>query len=365
MTSAGRSRGRATIVDVARAADVSRQTVSNVVNNPQRVAPATLERVHREIERLGFRPSLAARSLKQERANALGIELNSLGVRRLGSILDSFFVELTVASRQRDAHLVPFAAAEHDRPIPAYQDLVASNLVDAFILTDTRHDDPRPGWLREHGIPFAAFGRIWDDPGFTWWVDVDGFAGVATAVQHLLGAGYDRVGFLGWPAGSPVGDERRAGWLGAAAGAGGDRPEWQASAPQDVGLAAAAVAPVIDAMGPGGAVACASDTLAMGAWMVLRERGLTPGRDFGIVGFDDSDLAQAFGLTSLRQPLHEVAEEVLAILDDGRAGRPMPVQGRIHRPTLITRGSTDRSTPPSADRTWHHADNRTDNGGNR
>ena len=224
MTSAGRSRGRATIVDVARAAEVSRQTVSNVVNNPQRVAPATLERVHREIERLGFRPSLAARSLKQERANALGIELNSLGVRRLGSILDSFFVELTVASRQRDAHLVPFAAAEHDRPIPAYQDLVASNLVDAFILTDTRHDDPRPGWLREHGIPFAAFGRIWDDPGFTWWVDVDGFAGVATAVQHLLGAGYDRVGFLGWPAGSPVGDERRAGWLGAAAEAGGDRP---------------------------------------------------------------------------------------------------------------------------------------------
>ena len=84
MTSAGRGRGRATIVDVARAAEVSRQTVSNVVNNPQRVAPATLERVHREIERLGFRPSLAARSLKQERANALGIELNSLGVRSPG-----------------------------------------------------------------------------------------------------------------------------------------------------------------------------------------------------------------------------------------------------------------------------------------
>ena len=213
MTSAGRGRGRATIVDVARAAEVSRQTVSNVVNNPQRVAPATLERVHREIERLGFRPSLAARSLKQERANALGIELNSLGVRRLGSILDSFFVELTVASRHRDAHLVPFAAAEHDRPIPAYQDLVASNLVDAFILTDTRRDDPRPPWLRDQDLPFAAFGRIWDDPSFTWWVDVDGRAGVTKAVRHLLEAGYDRVGFLGWPSGSPVGDERREGWL--------------------------------------------------------------------------------------------------------------------------------------------------------
>ena len=140
--------------------------------------------------------------------------------------------------------------------------------------------------------------------------------------------------------------------------------DWQASSPQDVNLAAAAVAPVIDAIGPGGAVACASDTLAMGAWMVLRERGLAPGRDFGIVGFDDSDLAQSFDLTSLRQPLHEVAEQVLAILDDGRAGRAMPGQGRMLRPTLVPRGSTDRSAPPPVAGTWNHAGNRTDNGGN-
>jgi DNA-binding LacI/PurR family transcriptional regulator len=364
MTSAGRSRGRATIVDVARAAQVSRQTVSNAVNNPQRVAPETLERVHREIERLGFRPSLAARSLKQERANALGIELNSLGVRRLGSILDSFFVELTVASRHRDAHLVPFAAAEHDRPIPAYQDLVASNLVDAFILTDTRRDDPRPPWLREQGVPFAAFGRIWDDPSFTWWVDVDGRAGVTTAVRHLFEAGYQRVGFLGWPSGSPVGDERRDGWSSATREGGAPNAAWQASSQQDVNLAAAAVAPVVDAIGPGGAVACASDTLAMGAWMVLRERGMAPGRDFGIVGFDDSDLAASFNLTSLRQPLHEVAEQVLAILDDGRAGRAMPGHGRMLQPTLVPRGSTDRSAPPPVAGAWNDAGNRTDNGGN-
>jgi DNA-binding LacI/PurR family transcriptional regulator len=97
--------------------------------------------------------------------------------------------------------------------------------------------------------------------------------------------------------------------------------------------------------------------------MVLRERGLAPGRDFGIVGFDDSDLAASFNLTSLRQPLHEVAEEVLAILDDGRAGRAMPGQGRMLGPTLVSRGSTDRSAPPPVAGTWNHAGNRTDNGG--
>ena len=85
MTSERVVRDRATIMDVARAADVSRQTVSNVVNQPGRVAPNTLERVNREIARLGFRPSRAARNLKQERAGAWGLELNSRGVGQLAA----------------------------------------------------------------------------------------------------------------------------------------------------------------------------------------------------------------------------------------------------------------------------------------
>ena len=232
MTSAGRGRGRATIVDVARAAEVSRQTVSNVVNNPQRVAPETLERVHREIERLGFRPSLAARSLKQERANALGIELNSLGVRRLGSILDSFFVELTVASRHRDAHLVPFAAAEHDRPIPAYQDLVASNLVDAFILTDTRRDDPRPPWLRDHGPPVRRVRPHLGRPV----VHLVGGRGRPRRRDHggpPPARGRLRPGGVPRLAGGVARGRRAAGGM-AGPRAGGRRrrtPDWQASAP--------------------------------------------------------------------------------------------------------------------------------------
>ncbi|MHB8275552.1 MAG: LacI family DNA-binding transcriptional regulator, partial [Dermatophilaceae bacterium] len=71
MTEKLAGRRRATIMDVAQAALVSRQTVSNVVNKPHRVAPDTLERVQREIDRLGFRTNLAARSLSHRRANAL------------------------------------------------------------------------------------------------------------------------------------------------------------------------------------------------------------------------------------------------------------------------------------------------------
>lgn len=243
MTTQRGSRDRARIVDVARAAEVSRQTVSNVVNQPHKVAPETLERVRREIDRLGFRPSRAARTLRQERAGAWGLELNSLGVGRLGSVLDPFLVHLTSSSRLHDSHVVPFTAADNDDPIPAYEDMLASRIADGFVLTDTRHGDPRPRWLRDHAVPFASFGRIWDDPSEANWVDVDGAAGVEAGVRHLVDSGFDRVGFLGWPDGSPVGDDRLDGWARTVADLGVAHPDWHAASAQDLGPAAAAAAP--------------------------------------------------------------------------------------------------------------------------
>ena len=232
MTSTSSATRRTTINDVARAASVSRQTVSNVVNAPERVAPDTLARVQAQIEILGFRPNRAAQSLKQERAGAWGLELNSAGFGRLGSIIDTFLIELTGGASVRGSHVVPFTAPDPTAPIPSYERLVASRVADGFVLTDTRRNDPRPGWLDAHHVPYAAFGRVWDDPSITSWVDVDGASGIEAAVHHLAAQGYEKIGYLGWPEGSPVGDDRRSGWLRATAELGLAHPEWQATSPQ-------------------------------------------------------------------------------------------------------------------------------------
>ena len=62
---------------------------------------------------------------------------------------------------------------------------------------------------------------------------------------------------------------------------------------------------------------CASDTLAMGVLHTLRDRGLTPGHDISVIGFDDSQVSQVIqpGLTSVRQPLEEVAVEIVRALE--------------------------------------------------
>jgi LacI family transcriptional regulator len=341
---------RPTIVDVAAAAGVSRQTVSNAVNRPERVAPETLERVRREIDRLGFTPHVSAQQLRRQQSSAFGFEVNPSGHRRLGHILDEFLVELTVSAPAHARHLVTFAP-DPDDVISGYRQTLASGLVDGFVLADTRRADPRPAWLIEQRVPFVSFGRVWDQPELTRWVDVDGRAGVLEAVRHLARSGYAQIGWLGWPAGSPVGDDRRQGWVDGIAELGGAAEDLTAESVQDIDEATEAADRLLDRLGPDSAIVCASDLLALGALRAVRHRSLDPGLDVGVVGFDDSDVAAATSLTSVRQPVARAARTAWAMLV-GPTATPGPV---LLDPSLTVRASSVRH-PVDADprRDDHH-----------
>ena len=94
------------------------------------------------------------------------------------------------------------------------------------------------------------------------------------------------------------------------------------------------------------AVARASDTLAIGALHACADRGLEPGRDVGVVGFDDSPAAQVTwpGLTSVRQPLEQVAVDLVRILHTVLGQKPLTDKGRMLQPELVVRRSSRRVT---------------------
>ena len=329
---------RATIVDVAAAAGVSRQTVSNALNNPERVAPETLSRVTREIARLGVSPNAAAQQLRRHRARAYGFEINPPARGRMGHVVDGFLVELTVAAPGHSSHLVTFAPA-NGNPVTDYERLLATGLVDGFVITDTLRDDPRPRWLIENSVPFVSFGRLWDAPELGRWVDVDGRAGMEIAVAHALAEGYEQIGYLGWQVGAPLGDDRRRGWLAALAAAGMANEPVSEQCADELGDAILAADRLLDRLGAGAAIVCASDMLALGALRALRNRGLEAGRDVGLIGFDDSAVAEALQLTSLRQPLHEAANQAWRILRETGTDASLTA---LLAPELIVRSTTTR-----------------------
>ncbi|MFB9376789.1 LacI family DNA-binding transcriptional regulator [Kineococcus gynurae] len=332
-----------TVTDVASLAQVSRQTVSNVLNSPDVVAPHTRARVEHAIARLGYRPHASARRLRTRRSSTLGVRLDPVQNGISGAVLDRFLHALTEQADAVGLRVTLYTATDQQDEIRQFRRLVDGADVDAFVLTSTTVDDPRIDWLVEQGADFVSFGRPWGrdlhDPARRW-VDVDGRAGTAEVTAELLTRVGRRVAYLGWPAGSGVGDERRAGWAAVMADVlpPAARARLDLHVEDSVGNAAAAVEALLTAGAIPDAVVCASDTLALGASMA------TGGR-IPVVGFDDTPVAAAIGLSSVQQPVARIATAALRLL--GLVEDPSPPTGNheLVRPLVSWRDGGLRFVP--------------------
>jgi DNA-binding LacI/PurR family transcriptional regulator len=333
-----------TLVSLAESIGVSRQTVSNVLNAPQRVKPATRERVLKAVRESGYRPSAAARQLRTRRSMDLGLRLTPVTDGINGAVQDRFLHALTEAAQDAGYRLTLYSARDDEEEIRHIDELLHVADLDGFVLTGTHAGDPRTAWLQEHAVPFAAFGRPWsrtEDPFASAhpWVDIDGAAGTESATGFLLDQGHRRIGFLGWRPDEGLGDDRRAGWHRAmeAAGLGGSLPELSAVTDDDVAAGASAVDGLL-AKGVT-ALVCASDSLALGAFAQLRAV-LPPEQEPAVVGFDDTPVAAAVGLSSVAPPVADAARRIIAVLSHVLAGRPAdegPQRHQVLRPSLVVR----------------------------
>lgn len=330
-----------TLADVAERANVSRQTVSNALNNPDLLLPATLDRVRAAVADLGYSPNRAARNLRTRTSHLIGLRVTPAQEGTANALMDRFVHSLVEASRTAGYHVLLFPGDDLD-PLAGYDALLRSTAVDAFVVTDTWLGNPQATWLDQQGAPFVAFGRSWDNPHARHpWVDVDGATGSALATSHLIERGHSRIAWIGWRKDNWIGEDRRSGWGHTMRGAGLATTGLAARGEDSVHSGREASAVLLDEAAPT-AFLCASDTLAMGVFHTLADRGLVVGRDIAVVGFDDSQVAQvvAPGLTSVRLPLEQVAVEVVAALQRLLATPPSPPIGVMLAPTLTVRGSS-------------------------
>lgn len=340
----GRYQVPPTLATVADEAGVSRQTVSNALNNPDLLRPETLERVQSVIERLGYSPNRAARQLRTRSSHLIGLRFEPAEEGTSNALMDRFLHSLVEAASRTGHHVLLFSG-DPDDPLDGYDDLLRSTAVDAFVVTDTYAGTPQSGFLQERGAPFVTFGRPWDEPDADHaWIDVDGAHGARIATEHLLEQGHRRIAWLGWERTSRIGQDRRRGWESAMRAAGLDVTGLGVRLSDNVDAARMATHDLLQDPSIT-AFACASDTLGIGVLHACAERGLRPGPDIGVVGFDDSLPAQVIwpGLTSVRQPLEQVAVEVVRILHTVLAHKPLADKGRMLQPDLVVRRSSLRS----------------------
>jgi DNA-binding LacI/PurR family transcriptional regulator len=342
-----------TLATVAAEAGVSRQTVSNALNSPELLRADTLQRVQEAIERLGYSPNRAARNLRTRTTHLIGLRVEPAVEDSANALMDRFLHSLVESTRDAGYHVLLFTGRETgtdassdnatpNDPMDGYDELLRSAAVDAFIVTDTYRGNPQAAWLQRKGVPFVAFGRPWGEPDARHpWVDVDGRAGVMLAVDHLVQRGHQRIAWVGWLKGSYIGEDRRSGWADRMHEHGLSTSKLSARGDDTLDFGRRAAHALLDAEAPT-AFVCVSDTVAMGVLRALDERGLHAGKDLAVVGFDDSLAAQVTSpaLTSVRQPLEEVAVEIVSYLGELLAHRPIRELGCTLTPTLSVRASS-------------------------
>jgi DNA-binding LacI/PurR family transcriptional regulator len=342
----GAAQRKVTINDVARAAGVGRQTVSNVLNGSGRVGAATRARVLDVVAELGYHAHEGARSLRSHRTMQLAYLMPEVQLQPSNLIMMQFLQSLVAAGAKRDYRVV--VVAHHADPREEIRRLVASRSVDAFVLSDLQLGDSRVELLCELGVPFACFGRT--DPGLPQhWADIDNTGGVAAAVDHVLGQGFTRPCYIGYT-GSYWDAEREQGFRaglaarGIADGAAGLLQVDNETSDR------ARIRSFISAVGPD-AVLTGSDKIAAIVYSVAAELNLRVGRDIAVTGFDGSIGAGLLfpRLTTVVIPVDDIAGRVvgrvLRQIDHGPDAEP----GEVVPVPLRPAGSTSPAADPESD----------------
>jgi DNA-binding LacI/PurR family transcriptional regulator len=335
--------GSVTLEVVARAAGVSRATVSRVINGDVRVSAEIRRNVEREVARLGYSPNRAARSLVTRRSDSVGLVIPEPTTKLFG---DPFFASLVRGVSERlstnGLQLVLFAPqsrADEDR-LGRY---VTGGHLDGVLLVSLHGDDPMPGMLRRAGIPFVLGGRPIAADAMSY-VDVDNVGGARAAVEHLISVGARTIATVTGPLDMASAQDRLAGYHAALTSARvALDPTLAVSGDFDQDVARTRFAELLASRPEIDAVFAASDPMAIGVLQALRAAGRRVPSDVRVVGFDDLPIAASAdpALSSVRQPIVEMGREMTGMLLDSISGDRRRVARRLILATeLVVRASS-------------------------
>ncbi|MFD4030618.1 LacI family DNA-binding transcriptional regulator [Streptomyces sp. NPDC058637] len=338
----------ATLEDVAVVAGVSRATVSRVINGAPTVDPALRRVVEEAVATTGYVPNRAARSLVTRRTDSIALVVSEQERRpvsepfigrmfsdpHFGRVVSGLLEVLRPAGIQMVLML-----ADDETSRNQLLSYLRQGHVDGVVLISSHAEDPLPELLHETRLPAVLAGRPRTPTPLTY-VEADQRAGAQLAADHLASLGRRRIGTVAGPQDMPAGQARLTGFLDAL-----DRHGIEDVVTAEGNFThaggASAMRQLLRERPDLDGVFIASDLMALGALPVLQRAGRDVPSDVAVVGFDDSSAAVACdpSLTTVRQPVEEMAAEMARLLlkQIGAPGGPAP--SVVFHPTLVRRES--------------------------
>jgi LacI family transcriptional regulator len=336
---------RATIKQVAKAAGVSTQTVSRVINDRPDVSPETRGRIQQVIAELNYQPSALARSLIQQRSYTLGVVTAGLKFTGPSRTLNG------IANRAEELGyallLEVMLQFDLDNIKPLLQNLLARH-VDGIVWAVPEVGDNRR-WVGEilNDVPVTVvFLTMQPRPGVST-VAVDNYAGGTLATRHLLEQGCRRIGHIAGPQDWWEARQRKQAWQDtlqnaglAVAQAACVEGNWSSSS------AEAAFMQLLDSYPGMDAVFAGNDQMALTVLQVAHRRGRCVPQDLAVIGFDNMAESAYFWppLSTINHNLYELGcravQETVEQIEALHRDEKLEPQNILLSPELIVRESS-------------------------
>lgn len=330
-----RESGSVSMLDVAKAAGVSAQTVSRVANGSGEVRPETRRKVEQAMNALGYRPNYAARALKHGRFRDVGVVLFDMtefgNAHVLNGVVDAARDRgYATTIRTFDAGRPPTLQEAYDQMKQLPVDGVVFVLEQAVLDFDT--------FAPTQDLPVVLISE--EPTNHCPTIDSDQYGGSIALVDYLLAKGHGTVYHIAGPSSSIAAQSRLRGWRDALRQQGIAVPstyigDWSADSGYQAGLA---LAHEHDCT----AVYAANDQMAYGAMVGLREAGKSVPEDVSVVGVDDSlgGVVPRLELTTMRIKFNELGRAAFAMVVSQCHGQDVPVGVKtVIPPVLVERSS--------------------------
>lgn len=323
--------------DVAAQAKVSVGTVSNVLNRPQAVAPATLERVQKVIAELGFVPNGFARNLRAGNSRTLGLVVPD--------VANPFFTEIARGvedvANKHDFAVFLCNSDESASKEKKYIDVLIHQQVRGILITPADKKPAHLEVLRDRGIAVVLLDR--ETKSRTQCsVSVDDIRGGEIAIEYLASLGHKRIAWVCGPESIPQVADRSAGVAQAAKNVKASVTTLRVPLMNTIkGEEAVKDILALDELPT--AIFCANDLVALGVIRGLLQQGIRIPEQISIIGYDDIAFAPsaAIPLTSIAQPAYQLgvaaAELIISECQDGDTHAHQQIR---FQPKLVIRAST-------------------------
>ena len=333
----------ATIIDVAKLANVSIATVSRVLNDSAYVSPELAERVQKAINQLGYRPNVLARHLRRSENPTIGI--------LIPNSKNPFFAEMAKAIEDYcfEQGFIAVLCDTDDQPEKAigHLDLLYEQRAAGFVVVSPGQITPRLQELLDAGNQIVVVDRALSTLRADS-ITSDNYEGGYQAVEHLLELGHRRIGFVI----SNLAHETIQGrWAGAqdamrAAGVPIEPLLVFTEGDELPGSGYEGAASILRHKNPPTAIFAFNELMALGVLRFAYEQNIPVPKHLSVIGFDDMMMAKYStpSLTTIRQPKNELGQKAAEILLRRVQGDDSPIE-RLTLPTeLVVREST---APPT------------------